>query len=177
MEVLDEDSALVLASCSFDGRAALATLEIAATDGTHWTVKPARRVMPTSWTVLTNAQPVVTLRISFWRSFVNPLTRASVIVNDPSGEELFRVSDQRASKADRLIGSGPIEWLFMRSGSSIGKLRPLPRPPREAAGPIRRVLSGLGYDIGIVSSGDDHLLAAPAALALAAIHADLTDPS
>lgn len=55
--------------------------------------------------------------------------------------------------------------------------RALPRPASEGAGPIRRLLSGLDYDSGIVSDGDDHLLAAPAALALAAIHADLTDPS
>ena len=177
LEVLEEDSATVLATCSFRGRASLATLEIVARDGSVWTVKPSRRVMPTSWTILSSTRTVLRLQVSFWRSLINPLNRALVIVIAPSEEELFRVSDQRPGRADRLLGAGPIEWKFMKGGASIGTLRPLPKPASDRVGPVRRLFSGLGYDIGIESDGGEHVLAAPAALALAAIHAELTDPS
>jgi len=52
---------------------------------------------------------------------------------------LFRVSDQRTSKADRLLGSGPIEWLFMRGGdwrNAVGGfLKPLELSQRDLAAP------------------------------------------
>lgn len=177
MEVLGEDDGRVLATCAFSGRAALCILDIAASDGTRWVNRPKRKVMPTAWRVSAEGEPVVDLSVSFWRSFVNPLQRAAIRVCGPSGTELFRVADQRKSKADRLIGAGPIEWMFVRDGQEIGKLIPLARPERKDVGRIRGFFSGLGYDVGVVSFADEHLLAAPAALALAAIHADLTDPS
>ena len=177
LEVLSEEDGRVLATCAFSGRAALNILQIAATDGTRWMIKPQRRVMPTAWRVTAEGEPVVDLSVSFWRSFVNPLRRASIRVNDPSGRELFRVADQRKSTADRLFGAGPIEWMFMRDGQAIGKLMPLARPERKDVGRIRGFFSGLGYDVGVVSFADEHVLPAPAALALAALHSDLTDPS
>jgi hypothetical protein len=177
LEALDDEEGIVLATCAFSGRAALCALEIAAADGTRWTTRPSRRVMPTAWTVIAEGRPMIQLSVSFWRSFVNPLRRASLRVSGSSGTELFRVSDERKGRADRLFGAGPIEWMFMRDGQSIGKLRPLSRPERKDVGRVRRFLSGLGNDVGVVSFGDEHVLPAPAALALAAIHADLTDPS
>jgi hypothetical protein len=177
MEVLSEEDGRVLATCAFSGRAALSILEIAATDGTRWMNRPKRRVMPTAWRVSAAGEPVVDLSVSLWRSFFNPLRRASIRVCGPSGRELFQIADQRKSKADRLLGAGPIEWIFVRDGQEIGKLIPLARPERKGVGRVRGFFAGLGYDVGIVSFADDHILAAPAALALAAIHADLTDPS
>lgn len=177
MEVFSEEDGRMLATCAFSGHAALSILEIAATDGTRWVNRPKRKVMPTAWRVSADGEPVVDLSVSFWRSFVNPLRRASIRVCGPSGRELFRVADQRESKADRLLGAGPIEWTFVHDGQEIGKLIPLARPERKDVGRVRGFFSGMGYDVGVVSFADEHLLAAPAALAFAAIHADLTDPS
>jgi hypothetical protein len=67
--------------------------------------------------------------------------------------------------------------MFVRDGQDIGKLIPLAGPERKGVGRVRGFFSGLEYDVGVVSFADEHLLAAPATLALAAIHADHTDPS
>lgn len=175
VEALDEEDGRVLATCAFTGRAALSELSIVASDRTPWTVRPSRKVMPTRWRVIAAGEHVVDLRISFWRGFLNPLRRTLLRVSDPSGRELFRVTDTRRGVLDRLIGSGPREWMFMRDGQPVGKLMPLGvEAPRES-GWFRRLLSKLNFDHGVVSLGDTHVLPAPAAIALVAIHLDLTE--
>lgn len=178
LELLSEPAGELLAACSFRGRFTLSTVSLTTPDGRSWNVTPNRRVMPTHWTVSVDGSPVVTFRGQHARKILNPLHRTSVVAFDAADSEILRVQDPTPSVAERLISPGPSHWMLVRDGEIIGKLVRLPKPVRKDVGPIRRALMKLaGSDHGLVSLDGQPVLDAPAALALVAIHEELTEPT
>ncbi|HEX7122308.1 MAG TPA: hypothetical protein VF178_08075 [Gemmatimonadaceae bacterium] len=178
LEVTDNDSGELLARCDLTGRAALTVLTIIAADGVEWRCTPNRKVLPTQWTVTAVDQVELQFDARYLSAALNPLSQSVLSVLDDTGELLFHVVDPRSSPADRLIGSGPRDWMFMRDDVALGKITPLRRPQVEAKGFLSKVRAFLvGSDTGVVSFGPTHVLPAPAALALVAIHEELADAS
>lgn len=176
LEVTDDDSGKLLARCDLTGRAALTVLTIAADDGAEWRCTPNRKVLPTRWTVSVDGEVLVQFDARYLSAALNPLSQSVLSVLDDTGAELFRVVDPRTSPGDRLIGSGPRDWIFMRGKVALGKITPLRRPQVEAKGFLGKVKTFLaGSDTGVVSFGPTHVLPAPAALALVGIHDELSD--
>lgn len=177
LELIDDAGGDVLVSCQYGGRFVLSRVALETSDGTSWEVVPNRSIAPTRWTVHADGRPVVTCSGPTAGSLINPLDRTSVVVADADDRESFRVMDMRKSAADRVIGSGPRDWMLMRDGEAIGKITTLSRPMPPNVGRIRRFFAGLAYDHGLVSFDGSPILPAPAALALVAIHNELTDKS
>jgi hypothetical protein len=147
-------------------------------DGRSWDVTPNRRVMPTHWIVSVDGSPVVTFRGQYARKVLNPLHRTSVVAVDTADSEILRVQDLTPGVVERLVGPSPADWNLVRDGEIVGRLVRLPKPVRKDVGPIRRALMKLaGSDHGVVSVDEQPVLDAPVALALVAIHEELTEPS
>jgi hypothetical protein len=121
---------------------------------------------------------VVQLDAKIAGKLLNPLYRTSVAVLDAQGNERCRLLDPRTGAADRILGTGPGEWAFVSGENLVAKLVMLPKqgdPPAGVLGRIARLFAD--SDRGLVSLGPDHILPAPAVLAIAAIHDELTNVS
>jgi hypothetical protein len=179
IEVSDEQTGQVLASCDLMGRAAFTVLDIADHDHGTWHASPNRKVMPSRWVVTDpGRQTVVQLDAKIAGKLLNPLYRTSLAVLDAEGDERYRLLDPRASTADRILGVGPDDWAFVEGEAVAARLVMLPRqgePPSGLLGRIAHVFAGT--DRGLVSAGPQHILPAPAVLAIAAIHDELTNLS
>lgn len=179
IEVSDEQTGQVLASCELMGRAAFTVLDISDHDGGTWHASPNRKVMPSRWVVTDpGRQTVVQLDAKIAGKLLNPLYRTSLAVLDAQGNERYRLLDPRAGIADRILGVGPDDWAFVQGDEMAARLVMLPRqgePPRGLLGRIAHVFAG--RDRGLVSAGPEHILPAPAVLAIAAVHDELTNLS
>lgn len=176
-QVCEEATGEELATCEA-GRAALSVLEIQAADGVRWTSTPNRRVMPTKWDLAANGEPKFRFDSKVASKLLNPLARTSLSVLTPDGSELFAVVDPRTSVPDRMLGAGPTDWALLAGDRVLGRVVLLPRLQAERPGMLGKLRSWLaGSDLGLASDGESHVLPAPAALALIAIHRELTDPS
>ncbi len=159
-------------------RPLLTGFEIADSDGHAWQASPDRKVMPSKWTV-SDRDGVVAITIAR-RSVIrlaNPLGRSHLVLLDADGAELCCVLDPRDSPLARLMVS-PSDWLLVRGDQPLARLGHLKREPDRQTGiraKIGRLL--LGGDPALVSFGNEHLLAAPAALTLMVVHRALIDPS
>jgi len=136
--------------------------------------------MPSKWAVTDPAErTVLQLDAKVTGKLLNPFHRTSLVVLDPHGHELYRLIDPRARAADRLLGAGPGDWAFVKGGILAARLVLLPRreddSPTGVVGRIARMFSG--SDRGLISLGPKHILAAPAILAIVAIHDELTNTS
>lgn len=119
-----------------------------------------------------------TFRGQYARKVLNPLHRTSVVAVDAADSEILRVQDLTPGVVERLVGPSPADWILVRDGEIVGRLVRLPKPVRKDVGPIRRALMKLaGSDHGVVSVDEQPVLDAPVALALVAIHEELTEPS
>jgi hypothetical protein len=135
--------------------------------------------MPSRWVITDpGRQTVVQLDAKIAGKLLNPLYRTSLAVLDAQGNERFRLLDPRAGTAERLLGVGPDDWAFVQGDAVAARLVMLPRqgePPSGLLGRIAHVFAG--RDRGLVSAGPEHILPAPAVLAIAAIHDELTNVS
>jgi hypothetical protein len=178
-EVSEEQTGQVLASCDVMGRAAFTALVIVDHDGGTWLTSPNRKVMPSRWAVTDpGGNTVVQLDAKIAGKLLNPLYRTSLAVLDAHGNERCRLLDPRSSTADRILGTGPGEWAFVSGEDVVARLVMLPKqgdPPAGLLGRIARLFAD--SDRGLVSLGPDHILPAPAVLAIAAIHDELTNMS
>jgi hypothetical protein len=178
-EVSDEHTGQVLASCDLMGKAAFTVLDITDHDGGTWHASPNRKVMPSRWVVTDPGQEtVVQLDAKIAGKLLNPLYRTSLAVLDSQGNERYRLLDPRAGIAERILGVGPDDWAFVQGDELAARLVMLPRqgePPSGLLGRIAHIFAGA--DRGLVSAGPQHILPAPAVLAIAAIHDELTNVS
>lgn len=176
-DVCDEPTQTLLARCHASGRAAQSTLEIQASDGSRWTSTPNRRVLPTEWELAENGRIAFRFNTKVAGKLINPLYRTSLSVRAPDNTELFVVTDPRKNVPDRVLGSGPADWELRDGDRTLGKMIVLPRAVQDSGilAKVRRALAG--YDFGLASFGRHAVLPPPAALALVAIHLELTDAS
>jgi hypothetical protein len=175
-EVSDEPAGQVLASAHLTGRAALDGLTIVDAAGGAWQLAPSRRVMPTRW-VLRDAdgQTFLQLDAQLAGKLLKPLSRTSLAVLDANGEEMYRLIDPRTGVAERIIGVGPGDWAIVHGSSLVARLATLPGRGEPPTGWLGKLASAFaGSDRGLISEGPEHILKAPAALAVIAIHEELT---
>ncbi len=160
------------------GRAAQSTLEIETTDGNKWTSTPNRRLLPNEWELAENGRVTFRFNAKIPGKLLNPMYRISLSVHSPDNTELFVVADPRTNVPDRVLGTGPADWELRSGGRALGKMIVLPRRNVQGSGilaTLRRIFAG--YDYGVASFGEAPVLPPAAALALVAIHLELTDAS
>lgn len=126
-EVYDEATGSQLARCDMTGRAAQSVLEIRASDGVEWTSTPDRRVLPTRWDLTVEAVLLFRFDAKMAGKMFNPLYRTSIAACDCNGVELFAVVDPRDSVPDRILGTGPGDWVLLKGNRTIARIVNLPR--------------------------------------------------
>jgi hypothetical protein len=179
LEMTDDSTQEVMATCDLIGRATFATLTITDSDQRAWQMKPNRKVMPSRW-VVTDPKGRVAMHFDqkTLGKLANPLYRIALAVLDAERGEVYRLVDPRTNVPDRILGVGPREWLLMAGERPVAKLVRLPKQreqPQKLLGKLRGFLAG--SDQGIISAGADHILAAPVALGMLMIFDELTDTS
>lgn len=178
-EVIDDQSQQVMAVCDLVGRAVFAHVMFKDHQQQTWQMRPNRKIMPSRWTVTGPRQDVaMQFNQKIFGKMVNPLYKTALVLENGEGKEVYRLVDPRTNIPDRILGSGPDDWLVMNGDKPVAKLTRLPRPTESAKGifgRLKRLLTG--SDTGIVSAGNSHLLAAPVALAMFLLFDELTDSS
>lgn len=176
-DICEEPARRVLASCHVKGRATLDGLTIVDDAGGTWRMTPNRKVMPTRWVLADDAgRTCLQLDAQVAGKLLKPLSRTSLAVLDPNGGEMYRLIDPRTGVADRILGAGPGDWAFVSGPDLVARLVTLPRRGEPPAGWLRKLAWIVaGSDRGLVSQGPEHILPAPAALAVVAIHEELTE--
>lgn len=179
LELTDEHTREVMATCDLIGKAMSSTLAIMDRDQRIWEMKPSSKVTPSCWAVTDPDQRIaMQLDQMAVARLANPLYRVALALLDAEGSELYRLVDPRTDMPDKALGLGPSEWALLKDERPVGKLVRLPRQPDRAAGFLGKMRRHLaGSDQGIVSAGSDHVLAAPVALGMLMIFNELTDPS
>ena len=98
LDLLDEPTQAVLATCEVMGPAANSTLVITDEQRRQWTMAPNRKVMPTRWIV---TDPADRIAMQFDQKLagklINPVQRVALALLDGEGKELQRVIDPRTS--------------------------------------------------------------------------------
>jgi hypothetical protein len=179
IELIDDATQQVLASCDLAGRATGSRVAIRDDQERVWSMAPNRRIMPSRW-IITDPEQRIALQFDqkALQKLANPLYRTAFSLLDAAGEETCRVVDPRTSVADRILGVGPAEWIVVNGDQPVAKLVRLPRQKHRSPGLLGAVRAFLaGSDPGIVSLGRHHLLPAPAALAMQIVLDELTDVS
>lgn len=178
LDLLDEPTRLVLASCDVAGPPANSPLVITDEQRRPWTMAPNRKVMPTRWIV---TDPAERIAIQFDQKLagklINPVQRVALALLDGEGNETGRVIDPRTSIPDRLLGTGPDDWILTEGSQPVARLARLPRGPRQPG--IIGFLKGLliPADPGIVSLGPSHALSPPVALGMMIVFNEVTNMS
>jgi len=179
LEVVEEATQTVQASCDLIGRAVFGTHDIRDGDGRLWRMAANRKLAPSRWTVRDPDQRIVMqFDQKTFAKLSNPLWRVSLVLLDGADRELYRLVDPRSGVADRIIGVGPGEWALMSGDRVVANLGWLPNreaPPKGLLARLRRALTM--NDQGIASVGAQHVLPAPVVLAMSMIHAELIDAS
>jgi hypothetical protein len=178
-EVSDEPTGRVLASSHLTGRATLDGLTIADASGGTWLLRPTRKIMPARWVLSDNAgRTVLQLDAQLADKLLKPLARSSLAVLDANGVELYRLIDPRTGVAERVLGAGPGDWVFVSGSSPAARLVSLPARGEQPEGLLGKLSSIFaGSDRGVISEGPGHILPAHVALAVVAIHEELTESS
>ena len=179
LELSDEGTGQILATCDVCGQVAFATHRIVDHEQRVWLLAPNRRIMPSRWLLTDPAQRVVVqFSQQILRKIFNPLRRTGLTLLDATGNETARLLDSRTGIFHRLLGPGDDDWILARNGVPIAKLARLPTPEPAGDGLLRRIGRLLAQsDRGLVSLGASHALPAPAALALFMLVGELTNPS
>jgi hypothetical protein len=179
LEVVDDHSGQVMATCDVVGRPAFATLEIIDDRGRTWRMQPNRKIMPSRW-IVTDPDRNVAMQFDqkILGKLTNPMYKCALAFLNGDGEEVYRLVDPRTNVPDQLFGTGPTEWAIVKGDRLAAKLVYLRREDAKV-GAWRGVLKKLASapDVGIVSIGAGHVFAAPVALGMTVIFAVVTDPS
>lgn len=178
-ELSDEHTKQIAATCDVMGHIAFATHEIVDDRQAIWRMAPNRRIMPARWLVSDpDGRVVVQFDQQILRKILNPLRRTGLTLLDAQGDATCRLVDTRTGFFDRLLGPGADDWVLARDGVTIAELKRLPTPKPKPAGLLGHLRNFLTRsDRGLVSSGAEHVLRAPAALALLMLVEDVTNPS
>lgn len=179
LEMTDDGTQQVMAACDLIGRATFSTLTISDSDQRAWQMKPNRKVMPSRW-VVTDAKGHIAMQFDqkTLGKLTNPLYSVALALLDSEGREVYRLVDPRTNIPDLVLGVGPHEWALLAGDRPVAKLVRLPKQaeqPTGIRGKLRKFLAG--SDVGIISAGADHVLAAPVALGMLMIFDELTDTS
>jgi hypothetical protein len=179
LELVDDRSGQVMATCNVVGRPAFATLEVIDELGRAWRMQPNRKIMPSRWIV---TDPDQSIAMQFDQKILgkltNPIYKCALALLDGDGQEVYRLIDPRTNIPDQIFGTGPDDWVIVAGDRLVAKLVRLRREEAKAGG-LRGLLKALATtsDPGIVSVGAEHLFPAPVALSMIIIFAVVTDPS
>ena len=179
LEMLDEATQQLMATCDLIGRASFAELLLLDEHQQPWRMRPNRKVMPSRWIV---TDPQQRIAVQFEQNILgklsNPLHKVVFNLLDGEGRLIYRLLDPRSAIADRLFGVGPDDWAISDGERLVAKLIRLPRPKPESRGLLAALRSLLTpTDPAIASIGPQHLLPAPVALAMLLLFQELTDAS
>lgn len=177
LEMLDERTQQVMATCDLVGRASFAVLALV-DEQQVWRMGPNRKIMPSRWIVTDPQQRVV---MQFEQSILgklsNPLHKVAFSLLDGEGKVIYCLLDPRTSIADRLLGIGPDDWVISAGDRLAARLVRLPRQPKAPGllGALKALLRST--DPAILSMGPQHAFPAPVALGLLMLFQELTDAS
>jgi len=183
MELADDRSGQVTASCDLTGKASFTTVSIVDPEGRAWRMEPNRRIMPTRWAVSDPARQVaMQFDREIARHLANPLHKVILFLRDAEGKEAYRLVDPRTFLPDRILGVGPDDWMLVREEKPVAMAARLPKPVDRAGGAMDGIIGRLKHwiassdrDWGIVSAGSGHALSAPVALGLLLILIEMTE--
>jgi hypothetical protein len=175
LELTDDRTQQVMATCDLAGKAIFSTLTIVDHQQLTWQVRPNRKIMPSRW-VVTDPRQHITVQFDqkILGKLVNPLSRVVLVMLDDGEKEICRLVDPRTSLPDRVLGAGPDELAIMDGDQVLAKLGCLPKTgdqPTSFWGKLKAFLTT--SDRGIVSAGGTHALQAPVALGMLMISDDL----
>ena len=175
LELTDDRTQQVMATCDLAGKATFSTLTIVDQQQQIWQVRPNRKIMPSRW-VLTDPSQHITVQFDqkILGKLVNPLSRVVLVMLDDGEKEICRLVDPRTSIPDRILGAEPDELAIMDGDQVLAKLGWLPKTedqPTSFWGKLKTFLTT--SDRGIISTGGTHALAAPVALGMLMISDDL----
>lgn len=179
LEMLDEATQQVMATCDLIGRASFADLLLLDEQRQPWRMRPNRKVMPSRW-IVTDPQQRIAMQFeqNILGKLSNPLHKVVFSLLDGEGKLVYRLLDPRSAIADRILGVGPDDWAISDGDRLVAKLVRLPQPTRKARGLFATLRSLLTQaDPAIASIGPQHLLPAPVALAMLLLFQELTDAS
>jgi hypothetical protein len=179
LEMLDERTRQIMATCDLVGRATFAVLALVDEQQRVWHMGPTRKIMPSRWIVTDPQQRVV---MQFEQSILgklsNPLHKVVFSLLDAEGRVVYRLLDPRSNIGDRIFGIGPDDWVISDGDRLAAKLVRLPRREPRASGLLGTLKALLrSADPAIVSMGAQHAFPAPVALALLMLFQELTDAS
>lgn len=180
LELLDEHSGQILATCDVVGRPIFATLEIIDEQGRTWRMQPNRKLMPSRW-IVTDPDQVIAMQFDqkILGKLANPIYKCALAFLDANGEELYRLIDPRTNVPDRMFGIvGPDDWVIVEGERLAARLVLLPCEQAKSSG-LRGVLRKFVAmsDPGIVSIGPEHLFPAPVAVGMLVVFAVIRNPS
>ncbi len=179
LELLDEATQQVMATCDLVGRASFAELLLLDEHQQPWHMRPNRKFMPSRW-IVTDPQQHIAMQFeqNILGKLSNPLHKVVFSLLDDEDQLVYRLLDPRSAIADRLLGVGPDDWAISDGERLVAKLIRLPQPKRKARGLLGALRSLLtAADPAIASLGPQHLLPAPVALAMLLLFQELTDAS
>jgi hypothetical protein len=179
LEMVDDRTGQVMATCDVVGRPAFATLELIDELGRSWRMQPNRKVMPSRWIVTDPGQNIaMQFDQKILGKLTNPIYKCALAFLDGDGKEVYRLIDPRTNIPDRMFGVGPDDWVIVDGDRLAAKLVRLRREEAKA-GVWRGVLKALTStsDPGIVSIGRERVFPAPVALSMMIIFAVVTDVS
>jgi hypothetical protein len=179
-ELKDEATGQVVAGCDLIGQVMFVGLDIHDADTKYWQLRASRRIMPTRWGL---KDPSDNLVLQFDQKVLgkltNPLYRVALTLLDAEGNERYRLVDPRTSIPDRIMSIHVGDWSLLEGEIPVAKMTALGREPKKASkgllGKLKKFIKI--SDRGFVSAGDNHLLPAPAVLALLLLFDEVTDTS
>ncbi|HUG25291.1 DarT ssDNA thymidine ADP-ribosyltransferase family protein [Piscinibacter sp.] len=105
LEVVDERTQTVRASCDLVGRAVFGTHDILDGGARTWQITANRKLAPSRWTV---RDPEQRIAMQFdqktFAKLTNPLYRVSLVLLDDADRERYRLVDPRKNVADLILG-------------------------------------------------------------------------
>jgi hypothetical protein len=179
LEMTDDRTQQVMATCELVGQACFATLAIVDHQEQTWQMKPNRKIMPSRW-IVTDPRQQIAMQFDqkILGKLVNPIHRVILALLDGEDKEVYRLVDPRTSVPDRILGSSPGECALMDGEKLVARLVWLPKQkdqPADFWGKLKAFLTS--SDRGIISSAGSHVLPAPVALGMLMIFEDLTNTS
>ena len=179
LEMLDERTQQVMATCDLVGRTTFAVLALIDEQQCAWRMAPNRKIMPSRW-IVTDPQQRIAMQFeqNILGKLSNPLHKVVFSLLDGEGKVVYRLLDPRSNIGDRIFGAGPDDWGIRDGDRLAAKLVRLPRREPKAPGLLGALQALLrSADPAIVSMGPQHAFPAPVALALLMLFQELTDAS
>ena len=134
LEVIDDHTQKVVASCDIKGRPVFSVLEIMDDRHQEWVMTPNRKIMPSRWIVRDPKQRVaMQFDQRILGKLANPLSKVGLGLLDGNGEEIYRLIDPRAGHLDPLF-LNPDEWVVTDGSKPVAKIVQLPRQKQQSQG-------------------------------------------